>query len=116
MPSRSHPPLRGKLIQVLPGPSHCWEGDEDRFLPQPCVLQSMTAPGKVKGGGMGMRMMVDVAQKASRLITGDALAGMSLLLPAPPPAQHHLPVVCWTILGSPANAAATSRGWGEPQE
>lgn len=73
----------------------------------------MMAPGEDKDGGTGTRMMVDIAQKPTRPIIEDALAGVSLLLPAPRQhAQRQLPVPSWTTLGSPANAAATSRGWG----
>lgn len=60
---------------------------------------------------MGTRMMVGMAQ-ATSAIAEDALAGVSLLLPAPHCAQCQLPVPSRTSLGSPAKAAAASRGWG----
>lgn len=78
-----------RSCRVHPAAKSRWEGNGDRSQPAPQDFLPLTAPGEDKDGGMGTRTMVDVAQKATRPITEDALAGVSLLLPAPQGTQCH---------------------------
>lgn len=60
---------------------------------------------------MGTRMMVDMPQ-ATRAIAEDALAGVSLLLPAPRCAQCQLPVPAPSAIPDQFGVSSSEQGLG----